>query len=80
VGSAWKATKLLYIRPYKITVGPEIKSVGYEKRVTFCNWFINHVHDALLDPKLTFFTDEDELGTGFFVHKRIENHINSQEG
>jgi hypothetical protein len=41
VGSAWKATnKLLHIRPYKITVAPEIKHVDYEKCVRFCNWFI----------------------------------------
>jgi hypothetical protein len=30
VGSAWKATKLLHIHPYKITVVPEIKPVDYE--------------------------------------------------
>jgi hypothetical protein len=29
VGSAWTATKLLHIRPYKITVVPEIKPVDY---------------------------------------------------
>jgi hypothetical protein len=27
VGSAWTATKLLHIRPYEITVVPEIKPV-----------------------------------------------------
>jgi hypothetical protein len=58
VGCAWKATKLLHIRPYKITVVPEIKPVDYQKRDRFCNWFINHVHDGLIGPKLTFFTDE----------------------
>jgi hypothetical protein len=51
VGSAWTATELLHIRAYKITVVPEIKPVDYEKRVRFCNWFTNHVHDGLLDPK-----------------------------
>jgi hypothetical protein len=30
VGSAWRATKLLHIRPYKLTVVPEIKHVDYE--------------------------------------------------
>jgi hypothetical protein len=33
VGSAWKATKLLHIRPYKITVVSEINPVNYDKRV-----------------------------------------------
>jgi hypothetical protein len=32
VGSAWTAIKLLHIRPYKITVVPEIKPVGFEKK------------------------------------------------
>jgi hypothetical protein len=41
VGSAWTATKRLHIRPYKITVVPEIEPVDYEKGVTFCNWFIS---------------------------------------
>jgi hypothetical protein len=54
VGSVWTTTKLLHIRPYKITLVPEILPVDYEKRVRFCNWFINHVHEELLDPKLTF--------------------------
>jgi hypothetical protein len=49
VGRVWTATKLLHIRPYKITVAPEIKPVGYEKRVRFCNWFISHVHDGFTD-------------------------------
>jgi hypothetical protein len=35
VGSMWTATKLLHIRPYKITVEPEIKSVDYGKREVF---------------------------------------------
>jgi hypothetical protein len=56
VVSAWKATKLLHIRLYKITVVPEIKPVEFEKRARFCNWFISHVHDGLIDPRLTFFT------------------------
>jgi hypothetical protein len=58
VGSAWTATKLLHIGPYKITVVSEIKPVDYEKGVRFCTWFMNHVLDGLLDPKLTLYTDE----------------------
>jgi hypothetical protein len=33
VGSAWTATKLLYICKYKVTVVPDIEPVEYEKRV-----------------------------------------------
>jgi hypothetical protein len=31
VGSAWTATKLLHIHPYKITVDPDIKPTVYKK-------------------------------------------------
>jgi hypothetical protein len=51
----------LHTHPYKVTVVPEIKPVHYEKRVRFCNWFIAHVHEGLLDPKLAFVTDEANL-------------------
>jgi hypothetical protein len=70
VGSAWIATKLLHIRPYKITVVPEIKPVCYEKRVMFCNCFIIHVHDGLLEPKLTFFTDEADFNLSGYVNSQ----------
>jgi hypothetical protein len=70
VGSEWKATKLLHIRPYKITVVPEIKSVDYEKRVTFFNWLIKHVHDGLTDPKLTFFTNEANFNLSGYVNSQ----------
>jgi hypothetical protein len=36
VGSAWTATKLLHIRPYKITVVSEIKWINESSR----NWEI----------------------------------------
>jgi hypothetical protein len=48
----------LHIRPYKIAAVPEIKPVDYEEKVTLCNYPISHMHDGILDPKLTFFTDE----------------------
>jgi hypothetical protein len=49
---------------------PEIKHVDYEKRARFCNWFINHVHDGLLDPKLTFFTDEANFNLSGYVNSQ----------
>jgi hypothetical protein len=52
------ATELLHICPYKITIVPRIKPVDYGIRVRFYKWFINHVHEGHLDPKLAFFTDE----------------------
>jgi hypothetical protein len=67
IDSAWTATKLLHIHPYIITVVPEINPVGYEKRMTFRNWFISHVHDGLIDPKLTVFTDDVIIGVVKFL-------------
>jgi hypothetical protein len=30
----------------------------YERRMHFCNWLLWTVHDGVLDPKFTFFTDK----------------------
>jgi hypothetical protein len=78
VGRAWTATKLLYNRLYKITVVPEIKLVDYAKRVRFYNWFINHVHDGLLDPKLTFFTDEANFNLSGYVNSQNNRYLSSE--
>jgi hypothetical protein len=32
VGSAWRTTTFLHIRPYTITIVPEIKPVDYKKK------------------------------------------------
>jgi hypothetical protein len=66
----WTASNRLHIHLCKITVVPEIKPVDYEKRVGFCKWFIGHVHDRLLEPKLTFFTDE--------INFNLSGYVNSQ--
>jgi hypothetical protein len=69
VASVWTAIKLFHIHLYKINVDPEIKAIGYEKRVRFCNLFINHVHFVLLDPKLIFFTDDANFNLRILTHK-----------
>jgi hypothetical protein len=68
----------LHIRRYKITVVPEIKLVDYEKRVRFCNWFIDHVHDELLDLKLTFFTHETNCNLSGYVNSQNNRHWSSE--
>jgi hypothetical protein len=69
----------LHIRPYKITAVPEIKPMDYEKRVSFCTWFINHVHDRLLDPKLTFFTDETNFNLSGYVNSQNNRYWISEK-
>jgi hypothetical protein len=56
--TAWRATTNLRLRPYKITQVQVIEECDYGRRTHFCNWFLQAVHDGVLDPKLTFFTDE----------------------
>jgi hypothetical protein len=56
--TAWRATKNLHLRPYKITQVQVIEEGDYGRRTHFCNWILQAVHDGVLDPKLAFFTDE----------------------
>jgi hypothetical protein len=63
----------LHIRPYKVTVVPEIKPVDYEKRMRFCDWFISHVHVGLLDTKLTFFTDEANFNLSEYINSQNDS-------
>jgi hypothetical protein len=52
--AAWRATKNLHLQPYKITQVEVIEECNYRRRTHFCNWFLQAVHDGVLDPKLTF--------------------------
>jgi hypothetical protein len=56
--TTWRATKNLHLRPIKITQVQVIEEGDYGRRTHFCNWFLQAVHDGVLDPKLMFFTDE----------------------
>jgi hypothetical protein len=53
---------------------PEIKPVDYEKKVEF----INYMHDALFDPKLTFFTDEANFNLSGYVNPQNNGHWSSE--
>jgi hypothetical protein len=74
----WAATKLLHICRYKITVVPEIKAMEYEKRVKFRNWFINNAQDGLLDPELTFFTDETNFNLSGYANSQSNRYWSSE--
>jgi hypothetical protein len=56
--TAWRATKNLHLQPYKITQVHVTEEGDYGRRTHFCNWFLQAVHDSVLDPKFTFFTVE----------------------
>jgi hypothetical protein len=60
----------LHLWPYKITHVQVIEEGNYGRRTHFCDWFLQAVHDSVLDPKLTFFTDE--------VWFHLSRYINAQ--
>jgi hypothetical protein len=49
---------LCYLRPCKTTQVQVIEEGDYERRMHFCNWFLQAVHDCVPEPKLKFFIDE----------------------
>jgi hypothetical protein len=56
--TAWRATKNLHLQPYKVTQVQGIEEYDYGRRTHFFYWFLQAVHDGVLDPKLKFFTDK----------------------
>lgn len=56
--AAFVATKLLKLKPYKVTVVHALQPQDPVSRVNYCNWFLQSVHNGEVDPLLTFFTDE----------------------
>lgn len=52
------ATKILKLKPYKVTVVHELRPLDNEKRITFCNWVLHNIVDGIVDPQLIIFSDE----------------------
>jgi hypothetical protein len=79
--TAWRATENLYLRQYKITQVQVIEECNYGRRTHFCNWFLQVVHDGVLDPKLTFFTDEAWFHLSGYInaHNRYWSSINPRQ-
>jgi hypothetical protein len=53
-----KVARKLCLLPLKIRQVQATEEGYYRGRMYFCNWFLQAVHDGLLNPKLTFFTEE----------------------
>jgi hypothetical protein len=51
---------------YKITQVEVIEECDYRRRTQFCD-FLQAVHDGVLDPKLTFFTDEASFNLSGYI-------------
>jgi hypothetical protein len=56
--TAFRANKNIYLWLYKIIQVQVIEESDDERRMYFCSLFLQAVHDGVLDPKVTFFTDE----------------------
>jgi hypothetical protein len=75
--TAWKAIKNLHLWPYKITQVQVIEESDYGRRMHFCNWFLQAVHDGILDPKLTFFTDEAWFHLSWYINAQNNRYWSS---
>jgi hypothetical protein len=75
--TAWRATINLHLRPYKITQVQVIEEGDYGRRAHFCNWFLQAVHDAVLDPKLRFFTDEAWFHLSVYINDQNNRYWSS---
>jgi hypothetical protein len=75
--TAWRATKNLHLRPYKITRVQVIEEYDYGRRTHFCNWFLQAVHDGALDPKLTFFTEEAWFHLSGYINAQSNKYWSS---
>jgi hypothetical protein len=60
LATAHKAVReKLNLFPYKVTAAQELKPADHEKRIRYCEWFINFIQRKTVDIlDVTFFTDE----------------------
>jgi hypothetical protein len=54
------------------------RKCGLLTGANFCNWFIYHVQDGLLDPKLTFFTDKANFNLLGYVNSQSNRYWSSE--
>lgn len=53
--TAWRVIKKLCLWPYEIRQVQAIEDGDYERRMHFCDWFLEAVPDSFLGQKLSFF-------------------------
>lgn len=76
-GSAWRATKALKLRPYKISVVQELRPADPRLRIDFCQWYLQSIHDGLVDTNFFFFTDEAWFHLNGYVNTQNNRYWSS---
>jgi len=56
--SAFKATKQLGLKAYKISVQHQLLPADFARRLDFCNWIRDEIFTGQIDPNLLLFSDE----------------------
>jgi len=69
--SAWTATKLLKLKPFKTTVVHELQPRDSINRINFCEWILPSVHVGETDPYLIFLYNEAKF--------HLDGEVNSQK-
>ena len=69
MSSVQRATKLLKLKPYKISVVHALHQPDPSKRLRFCNWVLEKVNSRELDAKEIFFSDE----AWFYLHGQVSS-------
>jgi hypothetical protein len=55
--SAWTATKLLKLKPFKTTVVHELQPHDPANRVNYCKWILQSVHDSDINHHSILFSE-----------------------
>lgn len=63
--------------PYKITKVQVTEEGDYERRMYFCNWFLQLVYDRALDTKLKFFTDKAWFNLSGYINAQKNRYWTS---
>jgi hypothetical protein len=72
------ATKLLKLKPYRITVVHQLLPPDAEARINYCRLFQQSVYDGMVDPDFVFCTDEARFHLSGYVNSQ-NNRYRSAE-
>ena len=68
--SVHRATKILKLKPYRVSIVQQLQPRDDQARINFCNWILQHIVDGIVNPHLLIFSDEA------WFH--LSGHVSSQ--